>query len=143
MLYLHSRSLTAWCTSLLISCFIALPALAEQSVPKLTYLVVDDDKLIASNIKLNRFDELRLEARERLLDQAVANAVIIIVTNRRIIGYSVYTASWRSIDLKAEEDVSSITAEDYSALIQTNKRFISFSGETGAWAETRRSRVFD
>ncbi len=143
MLTVQSRAITTFLVSLLCCCAVALPAQAEPSVPKLTYLVVDNDKLIASNIKRNRFDELRLEARENLLDKVEANAVIVIVTNRRVIGYSVYTASWRSLDLKAEENVSSITAQDYSALIQTNKRFISFNGETGVWAETRRSRVFD
>lgn len=143
MINVQIRWLIARIIGVVLCWVIASPALAEQSIAKLTYLVVDNDKLIAANIKRNRFDELRLEARETLLDKAEANAVIVIVTNRRIIGYSVFTASWKTIDLKAEEDVTGIKAADYSALIQTNKRFISFNGETGAWAETKRSRVFD
>ncbi len=142
MRYSHTTLIKFFITFSL-SVLLALPSMAENSVPKLVYLITDDDKLIASNIKMNRFDELRLKAREKPLDQAVANAVIVIITNRRIIGYSVYTAGWRSLDLKAEEEVRNVSAEDYSALIQTNKRFISFNGESGEWAETRRSKVFD
>ncbi len=137
------ESFKAFVCAGLICLAISLPAAAQNSVPKLVYLVTEDGHLIASNIQRNRFDELRLEAKEKPLEQAVANAVIVVATNQRIIAYSVYTASWKTLDLKAEEDVRSIEAEDYSALIQTNKRLISFNGETGVWAQTRRSKVFD
>ena len=137
---IRSGSFRAFICAGLISLVIALPAGAQNSVPKLVYLVTDADHLIASNIQRNRFDELRLEAKEKPLQQAVANAVIVVATNQRIVAYSVYTASWKRLDLKAEEDIMSIEAEDYSALIQTNKRLISFNGETGVWAQTRRSR---
>jgi hypothetical protein len=126
--------------SLLLS--FANSVFAENGIPKLVYLMIDDDKLIASNIKFNRFDDLKLQAKEKVLEHAVGNAVIVVVTNKRIIGYSVYTATWRSRGIEADEDVSSIAAEDYSALVQTSKRFLSFNGKNGVWAETQRSKIF-
>ncbi|KPJ87196.1 MAG: hypothetical protein AMJ53_18515 [Gammaproteobacteria bacterium SG8_11] len=114
----------------------------DFSVPKLVYLIEDDDKLIASNIKFNRFDEIKLEAKETVSAHAVGNAVIVIVTNKRIIAYSVYTASWRTRNIEADEEVESINAEDYSALVVTSKRFLSFNGKNGVWAETQRSKIF-
>ena len=123
--------------------FIATAAYADDvSVPKLVYLIEDEDKLIASNIKFNRFDEIKLEAKETVSAHAVGNAVIVIVTNKRIMAYSVYTASWRSRSVGADEDVESINAEDYSALVVTSKRFLSFNGKNGVWAETQRSKIF-
>jgi hypothetical protein len=115
---------------------------AEDGIPKLVYLLAEEDKLIASNIKFNRFDEMKLQAKEHVLEHAVGNAVIVVVTNKRIIGYSVYTASWRSRDIGADEEVNNIAAEDYSALVQTSKRFLSFNGKNGVWAETQRSKIF-
>jgi hypothetical protein len=117
-------------------------SMAEDGVPKLVYLLAEEDKLIASNIKFNRFDEMKLQAKEKVLEHAVGNAVIVVVTNKRIIGYSVYTASWRSRDIGADEEVNNIAAEDYSALVQTSKRFLSFNGKNGVWAETQRSKIF-
>jgi len=114
----------------------------DVSVPKLVYLIQDDDKLIASNIKFNRFDEIKLEAKEEVAGHAVGNAVIVIVTNKRIIAYSVYTASWRTRSIGADEEVQSINAEDYSALVVTSQRFLSFNGKNGVWAETKRSKIF-
>jgi hypothetical protein len=118
------------------------PVIAEDGIPKLVYLMMDDGKLIASNIKFNRFDDVKLQAKEKVLENAVGNAVIVVVTNKRIIGYSVYTATWRSRDIEPDEDVRSIAAEDYSALVQTSKRFLSFNGKNGVWAETQRSKIF-
>ena len=121
---------------------IATVAIGDNGVPKLVYLIMDDDKLIASNIKFNRFDDTKLMAKEKVLNYAVGNAVIIVVTNKRMVGYSVYTASWKSRDLQADEEVGSIEAEDYSALVQTSKRFLSFNSKNGAWAESQRSKIF-
>lgn len=115
---------------------------AENGIPKLVYLMIDDDKLIASNIKFNRFDDMKLQAKEKVLEHAVGNAVIVVITNKRIIGYSVYTATWRSRNIEPDEDVSTIAAEDYSALVETSKRFLSFNGKNGVWAETQRSKIF-
>ena len=115
---------------------------AENSIPKLVYLIADEDKLIASNIKFNRFDDMKLQAKENVIEHAVGNAVIVVVTNKRIIGYSVYTATWRSRDIAADEKIGNVVAEDYSALVQTSKRFLSFNGKNGVWAETQRSKVF-
>ena len=116
---------------------------ADEAVPKLVYLVVDGDKLIASNIKFNRFDELKLQAKETVENYAVGNAVIVVVTNKRIIAYSVYTASWRTRVVEADENFLEVFAEDYSALVQTTKRFLSFNGKNGVWTENQRSKIFD
>jgi hypothetical protein len=129
-------------TSVMLMCFLTLTYANDVSVPKLVYLIEEDDKLIASNIKFNRFDEIKLEAKETVSGHAVGNAVIVIVTNKRIIAYSVYTASWRTRGLEADEDVESINAEDYSALVVTSKRFLSFNGKNGVWAESQRSKIF-
>lgn len=130
-------------TSILLLAVFVSPSYADDvSVPKLVYLIEDDGKLIASNIKFNRFDEIKLEAKEIVSAHAVGNAVIVIVTNKRIIAYSVYTASWRTRSVGADEDVESINAEDYSALVVTSKRFLSFNGKNGVWAETQRSKIF-
>lgn len=117
-------------------------ALAEDTTPKLVYLIVDENKLVASNIEFNRFDELKLQAKEEVRAKSVANAVAVVVTDQRIVAYSVYTASWKTRDLKAGETVKSIEAEDYSALVVTSKRFLSFNGKTAVWAETQRSTIF-
>jgi hypothetical protein len=116
--------------------------MAENSIPKLVYLLTEDNKLVASNIKFNRFDDMKLEAKEEVIEYAVGNAVIVVVTNKRIIGYSVYTASWRARGIEADEEIKHIAAEDYSALVQTSKRFLSFNGKNGVWAETQRSKIF-
>jgi hypothetical protein len=117
-------------------------AQAQDAVPKLVYLVEDNDMLVASNILFNRFDKYQLGARERVLDYAVGNAVIVVVTNQHLLGYSVYLASWRSRGLIPDEVVNHISAEDYSALVQTSKRFLSFNGKNGVWTQTSRSKIF-
>lgn len=121
---------------------IALDGLAESTLPKLVYLIEEDGELIASNIKFNRFDELKLQAKESVVQYAVANAVIVLVTNKRIVAYSVYAASWKILDREADEQVKTISAEDYAALVVTSKRYLSFNGKTGVWAETQRSKIF-
>lgn len=138
----YKNSLRYLTNVLLLAVFVSVADAEDVSVPKLVYLIEDDDKLIASNIKFNRFDEIKLEAKETVSSHAVGNAVIVIVTNKRIIAYSVYTASWRTRSVGADEDVESINAEDYSALVVTSKRFLSFNGKNGVWAESQRSKIF-
>ncbi len=138
----YKNSLRYLTNVLLLAVFVSVADAEDVSVPKLVYLIEDDDKLIASNIKFNRFDEIKLEAKETVSGHAVGNAVIVIVTNKRIIAYSVYTASWRTRSVGADEDVESINAEDYSALVVTSKRFLSFNGKNGVWAESQRSKIF-
>jgi hypothetical protein len=107
-------------------------------VSKQVHLVTDNGKLFASNVKLNRFDELKLDAQERVLDQQVGAAVAVVVTNQRIAAYGVI-AGWRSVDRTPNEQIESITAEDYAGLIVTSVRMLNFNGETGVWAAQKRA----
>lgn len=127
---------------LLLLCTATATAIADSNTPKLVYLIVDENKLIASNIEFNRFDELKLRAKEMVIQQSVGSAVAVVVTNQRIIAYSVFTASWKTKSVKADEKVQNVEAEDYSALVVTSKRFLSFNGKTAVWAETSRSTIF-
>ena len=111
------------------------PAAASEAVPKLVHLIVEDDELIASNVRGSRFDKLKLSAKEVVEKQAVAEAVIIVVTNQRIIGYSVYGGSWRPLRTEAGERILSVEVEDYSALVQTNRRWLNFNGKSGVWGK--------
>ena len=136
------KSLFALICALHCLLFVPVTYADDESVPKLVYLIEDDDTLIASNIKFNRFDEVKLKAKEKVVNYAEGNAVIIVATNQRIIGYSVYTASWKTRGLIVDESVKSISAEDYSALVQTSKRFLSFNGKNGVWSEMALSKIF-
>jgi hypothetical protein len=107
-------------------------------VPKQVHLVPDGDKLFASNVKFNRFDELKFNAQERVLDQQVGAAVAIVVTNRRIAAYGVMSG-WRSLDRIPNEQIESITAEDYAGLIVTSLRMVNFNGQNGVFAEKKRA----
>ena len=113
-------------------------AVAAEDVPRLLYLITENGAVIASNIQFNRFDELKLRAKEVIQEKAVADAVAVVVTNQRIIGYSVFTAAWKPKRTKAGEKLESIEAEDFSALVTTSHRFLSFNGRNGVWAETVR-----
>ena len=118
-----------------------LPASAQQSggnVPKQVHLVLDGNRVIASNVRLNRFDELKLGAQERIREQRVGEAVAIVITNQRIIAYGVLSG-WRPMDRDVSETIQSISAEDYAGLIVTDQRMLNFNGETGVWAEQRRN----
>ena len=107
-------------------------------VPKQVHLVTDGDKLFASNVKLNRFDELKLNAQERVLDQQVGAAVAVVITNRRIVVYGVLSG-WRSLDRMPNEQIETITAEDYAGLIVTSLRMLNFNGQNGVFAERKRA----
>jgi hypothetical protein len=118
----------------------ALPAHAQQTagnVPKQVHLVLDGNRILASNVRLNRFDELKLGAQERVREQRVGEAVAIVVTNQRFVAYGVLSG-WIEMDRVANETVQSISAEDYGALIVTDQRMLNFNGETGIWAEQKR-----
>ena len=108
--------------------------IAGDAVPKLVHLVIDRDFLTASNIRTSRFDELKLNARERVGRSAVGEAVILVVTNQRIIAYGV-GSGWRPIARAANEQVESLTAEDYAGLVVTSRRLLNFNGQSGIWGE--------
>ena len=107
-------------------------------VPKQVHLVNDGPKLFASNVKLNRFDELKLDAQERVLDQQVGAAVAVVITNQRIVAYGVLSG-WRSVGRIPNEQIESVMAEDYAGLIVTSIRMLNFNGETGVFAERKRT----
>jgi len=114
------------------------PVSAQQSVPKQVHLVVDGNRLTASNITFSRFDELKLDPRERLLQSEEGGGVIIAVTNQRIIGYGAISA-WHAIDRMTNESIESIAAEDFAGLVVTSERLLNFNGETGVWGEHDRA----
>ena len=111
---------------------------ADLDTPKLVYLVVEGDLLIASNIRFSRFDEFRLTAEEVVRRKAVGDAVAVIATDERIIGYSALMASWRPIRYTAGEKLEAMEVEDFAAFIITNRRFLNFNGQNGLWAERPR-----
>ncbi len=112
--------------------------LAHDAVPKQVYLVVEKNRLIASNTRHSRFDELKLKPQEKLIEKAVGNAVIVAVTNERILGYGV-SAGWRTLSILNEEKAKQVSVQDYATLVITNKRLLNFSGRTGRWAQQRHS----
>ena len=107
-------------------------------VPKQVHLVTDGDRLFASNVKLNRFDELKLDAQERVLEQQAGAAVAVVITNQRIAAYGVLSG-WRFVDRMPNEQIESITAEDFAGVIVTSSRLLNFNGETGVWAAQKRA----
>jgi hypothetical protein len=135
------RGLRAAALCSTLACLVALgvPVAAQSGyVPKQVHLVPDNGKLFASNVKLNRFDELKLDAQERVLDSQVGAAVAVVITNQRIVAYGVLSG-WRSVDRMPSEQIESITAEDYAGVIVTSSRLLNFNGETGVWAAQKRA----
>lgn len=115
----------------------ARPQIAYDGVAKQVDLVIDGDWIAASNIRYSRFDEFKLNARERVRDSAVGKAVIVIATNQRFIAYGV-GSGWRTMPRVANEQIQSISAEDFAGLIVTNERLLNFNGESGVWGEQKR-----
>ena len=114
-------------------------ALASEAQEKVLFLIKDSDRLVASNTLFSRFDELKISAKEQILQQEVAEAVAVVVTNQRIIAYGAYAPGWQSERLIANERVESIQAEDSSVQVVTSDRLLSFYGRRGSWAITKRS----
>lgn len=115
------------------------PAGAQQSeaVAKQVHLIVNGNRLIASNVRFSRFDELKLQAQEQLDEQIEGEAVILVVTNQRLLAYGALSG-WKSMRRKAGEEIRSVRAEDYAALVETSDRFLNFNGRTGVWGERDR-----
>jgi len=108
------------------------------NVPKQVHLVADSGRILASNVRLNRFDELKLQAQERVREQKVGEGVAVVITNQRLIAYGVLSG-WRSVDRSPNEQIESVSAEDYAVLIVTSQRMLNFNGESGVWGEQRRA----
>ena len=111
---------------------------ASEAQEKVLFLIKDADRLVASNILFSRFDELKMSAKEEIVQQEVAEAVAVVVTNQRIIAYGAYAPGWQSERLIANERVESIQAEDSSVQVVTSDRLLSFYGRRGSWATTKR-----
>lgn len=137
------RSLRLYLYVLLVSLCIPLTQAnpltdIPASPAKLVFLTIEADKYIVSDIRSNRFVELRRQAKERLIDSAEAKQIIIIASNQRFSAYSALTQSWSSIRSQAGEKLEAIRAEDYAALITTNQRLLSYSGASGVWIQKNR-----
>ena len=114
------------------------PARSEGNTPKVLFLFQQDDRIVASNVQFNRFDELKLLANETIQDQVVAESVAVVATNERIIAYSALIAAWQIVKRRARERVVEVQAADFSASVLTTDRFLNFNGRNGVWAEQRR-----
>jgi hypothetical protein len=128
-------------TLFLVGCLIfgsAAGQVTTGDVPKLVHFIVDGNRLVASNVRFNRFDELRLNAQERIDDSREGDAVIVVVTNQRVIAYGV-VSGWRATDRVPNERIVSLSAEDYAALVVTSRRMLNFNGESGVWGERGRT----
>jgi hypothetical protein len=110
---------------------------ASDAIPKQVNLVVNCKRLIASNIRLSRFDELNLRAQEEILERAEAKGVIVVITNQRIIGYGLISG-WRDLKREAGENVESLLVEDFAAFITTDRRLLNFNGQSGVWGKRDR-----
>ena len=109
----------------------------DDRVPKQVDLIVESGGLVASNVRASRFDELKLNAQERVDRSRVGDAVIVVITNQRIIAYGV-GSGWRSVPRIASERIERVEAEDYAGLVVSNRRFLNFNGESGVWGERDR-----
>ena len=111
---------------------------AGEAVEKSVFLVVEDDRIIASNVQTGQFFDFDFSAKEKVQQQIVANGVAIVVTNQRYAGIGVFSGGWQSIRRIAGESVISAKAQDYSALIVTSDRVLAFNGKTGSWSDRKR-----
>ena len=112
---------------------------ASETQEKVLFLIQDADRIIASNTLFSRFDELKISAKEEIVQQEVAEAVAVVVTNQRLIAYGAYAPGWKSERLIANERVESIQAVDSSVQVVTSDRLLNFYGRRGSWAMTKRS----
>ena len=123
---------------MLAALFAASGPAAGHEVEKTVFLVVEDDRVIASNVQTGQFAELDFSAKEKLLESFVANGAAVVVTNQRYVGYGMFTGGWRDIRRIAGEEFVSAEVQDYSALVLTTERVLTFNGKTGAWSHTQR-----
>lgn len=115
----------------------AIGQIASRGVPKQVHLIVDGNRLIASNVRASNFDELRLRARENVRDSAEGEAVLVVVTSQRIIAYGL-ASGWRAVDRVPNERIERVAAEDFAGLVVTSERLLNFNGESGVWGERER-----
>ena len=111
---------------------------ASGDVAKQVHFIIDGNRLVASNVRFNRFDELRLNAQERIDRFSEGDAVIVVATNQRVIAYGA-VSGWRSMDRMPNERIESVSAEDFAGLVVTSRRMLNFNGESGVWGERDRT----
>ena len=137
-LHVSVIGVAAWLCAALLPAGALTQGSTSGNVPKQVHLIADSGRILASNVRLNRFDELELDAQERVREQKVGEAVAVVITNQRLIAYGVLSG-WRSVDRSPNEQIESVSAEDFAALIVTSQRMLNFNGESGAWGEQRRA----
>lgn len=115
----------------------AVGQVASQGVPKQVHLIIDGNRLIASNVRVSGFHEFRLRARETVRESAEGEAVLVVVTSQRIIAYGL-TSGWRDVDRVPKERIERVAAEDFAGLVVTSERLLNFNGESGVWGESDR-----
>jgi hypothetical protein len=131
-----------WRRVLLCCCLLALPAspvaATDQPPARLLFWHMEGDRVIVSNIRFSRTDELRLRGREQVEETASSTAMLVLVTNQRFIGYSVYTASWQSVSRRPSEALETLDAEDWAGYVLTSRRVLNFNGRNAHWSERNR-----
>jgi hypothetical protein len=125
-----------WC---IVLCLLWVPTglPANDAIPKEVTLVVNGKRLVASNVRLSRFDELKLHAQEEILERGESKGVIVVITNQRIICYGLISG-WRDLKKQAGENVESLLVEDFAAFITTDSRLLNFNGQSGLWGKRDR-----
>ncbi|RPI49046.1 MAG: hypothetical protein EHM55_24540, partial [Acidobacteria bacterium] len=73
-------SVAAWLYAAVLSAGVLAQGGTAGNVPKQVHLVADSGRILASNVRLNRFDELKLQAQERIREQKVGEAVAVVIT---------------------------------------------------------------
>lgn len=111
---------------------------AEGVVTKTIFLVDEGDRIVAANTETGQFFDLKINAKEKILQQYVANGVAVLVTNQRFAGVGSYPSGWNSLRRIADEKVVNAEVVDRSALLVTSDRILTFNGDRGSWSEKRR-----
>ncbi len=109
-----------------------------EKVLRQVKLIVEPERLLASNTRLNRLDQQELQGGEQYLRHAESEAAIVVATNQRILAYGP-VIGWRSIQLLPGETIESLQAEDYAVFIITNLRYLNFNADTGLWGREQRA----
>jgi hypothetical protein len=136
-MHLQTSYFRFFSTALLVLAAILLQpaASATETVPKEVKLIINGKRLVASNVRFSRFDEISLNAQESIIKRKESKGVIVVVTNQRIIAYGV-SSGWRDLKTQAGERVEKLDVEDFAAFVVSNKRFLNFNGETGVWGKS-------
>lgn len=122
----------------LLLVFAATGAATELTPPRLLFWHLEGDRVMVSNVRFGRTDELRLRGREVIEETADARAMLVVATNQRFVAYSVYTASWQSVSRRPGETLEKLEAEDFAAFVLTSRRVLNFNGRTAYWSEGAR-----